>query len=231
MPFGYWVVRLFKARRHPRRSAAATSGRRTSGGRTGAGSGSRSCCSTSSRASCRRSWGRCSSRTGSGSPPAPPRWSGTGGRSSSASRRAGRRSRPTAAPSSASPRPPRHAGSPSGCVVFVTLRYASVASMVAAASLPLLAYVFGDAVAGGRLRGRGGGRGRRPAPAEHRQALPRDREPLPAAADARGVLAREPVAQLGVPLRRRRRSRARRAAPRRCPCAPRRRRGCGSSRG
>ena len=98
MPFGYWLVLLAQGRGHPHRSAAATSARRTSGGRTGAGSGSRSSLLDVAKgfvpafvgdAPRRSSWPACSR--------AAPRCSATGGRSSSASRRAARRSRPGAA--------------------------------------------------------------------------------------------------------------------------------------
>ena len=52
-------------------------------------------------------------------------------------------------------------------VAFALFRYASVASIVAALSLPVVRRLAGGALAGDRLRGAGRAGGDRPAPAEH----------------------------------------------------------------
>ena len=79
------------------------------------------------------------SRTSAGSSPAPPRWSATRGRSSSASRRAARWSRPAAASCSRSRPGSRSSVGGVWLVTFALSRYTSVASIVSAIALPLVA--------------------------------------------------------------------------------------------
>ncbi len=149
VPLGLLARAPLQARGHPQGRLAATSARRTSGARTAAGSACRSSCSTSlkgfvpafARACCS------SRRTLSASAPARRRCSATGGRSSCASRRAGRWSRPAAASSSGSRSGWR---SPPGVVWLVVflldpLRVGGVDRRPAIA-LPVLAARLGDPV-------------------------------------------------------------------------------------
>ena len=69
-------------------------------------------------------------------------------------------------------------------VVFLVTRYASVASMVSAATLPLFAILFGASWPVVALHGRRCARHRAPAPSQHRPPVPRDGEPLRAPASS-----------------------------------------------
>ena len=133
------------------------------------GTACRSSCSTRRRDSCRRSSSRSRSRRSRACSPARARCSATHGRCSSASRRAGRWSRRRAAPSSASRRSSRRVGAVVWIVVFLLTRYASVASIAAAVSLPRSPRPARLLVAGRRLR-------RRSPPAAVAVPAPRERE-------------------------------------------------------
>ena len=67
-------------------------------------------------------------------------------------------------------------------VTFLVTRYASIASIAGACSLPLLAWAFGEPVAGDRVRRRGGRRRRRAPSPEHPSPGRRHGEPRPAVA-------------------------------------------------
>ena len=72
-------------------------------------------------------------------------------------------------------------------VVFALFRYASVASIAAALSLPAVSAALGDALAGRRLRGGCRARRARPPPHEHQPAPLRHRVTVPIQAAARST--------------------------------------------
>ena len=134
------VGRAPRARRgHPHRWAPATSAPRTSTARSGPGSASSRCCSTSPRGRCR--CGCCRSRGSPRPSPAAPSgaawrrasrpWPATSGPSSPASR-AARAWRPRSACCWRWPRPPSACSWRSSCVAVAVTRYISVGSSLGA---------------------------------------------------------------------------------------------------
>ena len=188
IPFGYWLVRALRAATTSAGTGAATSARRTSG----AVRPPRTACPSSlldiAKGFVPGRSSACSSR---------------GDLAGSPRRRCGD-GRPLAA---AVPRLPEGredggdggrrllgvaplvalVGAWSGSLLFLRCRYASVASMGAAAALPRRRVRARRAVAGDRLRGRSPPRRARAAPRQHPAAAGGDGEPVPLPADCAGL--------------------------------------------